>query len=374
MCSNKLMTIAAFVCMVTTATYAQTAQPVADSTQPSADTKPADSVAVTVEGHEIMESELDSLKDLFVRSNPQLRRMSPEQLEATLRPHLLRALIDLYLLDQVLEKDGVKATPEEMLVEVKKNIAMQIDRAGMTQEQAEQQIKMMSGQTWDEYIADQARHPLFVHSILLSKLMEKKYPERLDISDEDIEKEYEQSKEYDYMKVRASHILITTREMNTDEEKAAARKRIEELLVEARKPDADFAELARQNSDCPSKENGGDLNFFPRRARPGQGGMVEPFAEAAFALEPGQVSDVVETQFGYHIIKVTDKQFNTLADVKDKLGEQMKGQKTVQVGTEYLGELREAADIKYPAGKEPATRPAVRAMPKTTTKPATVDN
>ena len=88
------------------------------------------------------------------------------------------------------------------------------------------------------------------------------------------------------MKVRASHILVET------EEKA------NELLkeIEAGK---DFAELAELYSSCPSKRDGGDLGYF------GKGTMVKPFEEAAFALQKGEVSKPVETQFGWHIIKVT---------------------------------------------------------------------
>jgi len=88
------------------------------------------------------------------------------------------------------------------------------------------------------------------------------------------------------MKVRASHILVET------EEKA------KELLkeIEAGK---DFGELAQEYSSCPSKRDGGDLGYF------GKGTMVKPFEEAAFALKKGEVSQPVETQFGWHIIKVT---------------------------------------------------------------------
>jgi parvulin-like peptidyl-prolyl isomerase len=64
----------------------------------------------------------------------------------------------------------------------------------------------------------------------------------------------------------------------------------------------DFAEAAKKYSDCPSKSQGGDLDFFPRRDR-----MVEPFAAAAFALKPGTVSEPVETDFGLHLIKVTER-------------------------------------------------------------------
>ena len=99
--------------------------------------------------------------------------------------------------------------------------------------------------------------------------------------------------------IRASHILVSyagverTTATRTKEE-------AEELIKEIKgKLDAgeDFEDLAATYSDCPSAENKGDLGFF----RKGQ--MVKPFENAAFALEPGQVSDIVETKFGYHIIK-----------------------------------------------------------------------
>ena len=90
------------------------------------------------------------------------------------------------------------------------------------------------------------------------------------------------------MKVRASHILVKTEEEAKD-------------LLNKIKEGADFAELAQEHSLCPSKRDGGDLRFF------GRGMMVKPFEDAAFELEVGQVSEPVETQFGWHLIKLTDK-------------------------------------------------------------------
>ncbi len=375
---KKLTTIVALTCFLTAVTFAQTTQPTMHpATQPAigpasrpAATQPADSVAATVDGHDIMESELKALGEIFVHGNPNLSHMSPAQREVTLRPHCLRTLIEHYLLDKAVAKAGVHVSHEELVDRIKNLLEARFKSMGLTREQGEQQIQQHTGKSWDAFVNEQADNPMFVHYVLLSKLVDKNYPEQLQVSDADIEKEYEKNKEYDYMKVRASHILVKTESSSTDEEKAAARKKIEALLVEARKPDADFALLARENSDCPSKEAGGDLNYFARKARPGQSGMVEPFAAAAFALEPGQISDVVETQFGYHIIKVTDKKITPLAEVKDTLRENIKEQKAYDVGKMYLGELRAAADIKYPPGKEPATRPAMRSMPVPKTKPA----
>jgi len=101
--------------------------------------------------------------------------------------------------------------------------------------------------------------------------------------------------------IRASHILISyagTPVTEATRSQAEARKLAEDLLAKVTKGE-DFATLAGTYSDCPSREAGGDLGFFPK------GRMVKPFDDAAFALKPGQVSKLVETQFGYHIIKRT---------------------------------------------------------------------
>jgi peptidyl-prolyl cis-trans isomerase C len=103
-------------------------------------------------------------------------------------------------------------------------------------------------------------------------------------------------------RVRASHILITTPENADAATKAQAKSRAQQILKDI-KAGKDFAALARQHSQDPgSAVNGGDLGFFP------QGQMVGPFNDAAFSLKPGATSDLVETQFGYHIIRVAEKQ------------------------------------------------------------------
>ena len=116
--------------------------------------------------------------------------------------------------------------------------------------------------------------------------------------------------------VRASHILLKTE----GKDDAAVKAKAEELLKKA-KAGADFAELAKANSeDEASAKNGGDLDYF------GRGRMVPEFDQVAFTLEPQQISDVVKTQYGYHIIKVTDKKDATkrsLAEVRQQLSDQL---------------------------------------------------
>ncbi len=99
---------------------------------------------------------------------------------------------------------------------------------------------------------------------------------------------------------RASHVLIKTDKDTSSADKAKAKARAEELLAQARKNPAGFAELARKNSqDTGSAAQGGDLDFF------GRGAMVKPFETAAFGLKTGDISDVFETEFGYHFLTVT---------------------------------------------------------------------
>ena len=116
--------------------------------------------------------------------------------------------------------------------------------------------------------------------------------------------------------IRASHILLKTEGKDDAEVKARA-----EALLKQAKAGADFADLAKKNSeDEATAPNGGDLDFF------GRGKMVPEFDQAAFALKPGEISDLVKTQFGYHIIKLVDKKegtTRTLADVKQQLTDQI---------------------------------------------------
>jgi peptidyl-prolyl cis-trans isomerase D len=123
-------------------------------------------------------------------------------------------------------------------------------------------------------------------------------------SEEQIRKIYDERLEdrfTDPEEVRARHILISFQPDADDATKAKARAEAEDLLKQARSG-ADFAELAKKHSkDLGSAPKGGDLGFFPR------GRMVPAFDAAAFGLEPGKISDLVETQFGFHIIKLEEK-------------------------------------------------------------------
>lgn len=120
--------------------------------------------------------------------------------------------------------------------------------------------------------------------------------------------------------VRASHILFKTGE---GKDEAAQRKAAEDVLAKV-KAGGDFAALAKQYSEDSSASQGGDLNFFAREA------MVKEFSDSAFSMQPGQISDIVKSQFGFHIIKTTERRAGgtqALADVRAQIEDQLKFEK-----------------------------------------------
>ena len=144
--------------------------------------------------------------------------------------------------------------------------------------------------------------------------------------------------------IQASHILFMVAEDATEADRAAKRKEAEDVLAQI-EGGADFAAMATEHSDCPSSSKGGDLGFF------GRGSMVPPFEEAAFALAPGEMSGIVETRFGYHIIKVTDKaaaETIPYEDAKANIKQFLGGQGKQQAMATVIEELRADADIEYP--------------------------
>lgn len=126
---------------------------------------------------------------------------------------------------------------------------------------------------------------------------------RITVSDADLRARYEQNlaKLSNDEQRRASHILLTVPSGAAEADKAKVREQAQALLAEVRKSPARFAELAKAKSQDPgSAAKGGDLEFFSR------GSMVKPFEDAVFALGKGQISDLVESEFGFHIIQLTD--------------------------------------------------------------------
>jgi peptidyl-prolyl cis-trans isomerase C len=178
----------------------------------------------------------------------------------------------------------------------------------------------------------------------IQELIDKEVTEKIKVSDEETKSFYDENPQLFQQpeQVKASHILIKVQADAPADQKAEARKKIEAVQQKVQKGE-DFATLAKTYSEGPSGPRGGDLGYFKR------GQMVKPFEEAAFSLKPNETSEIVETRFGYHLIKVNDKKAAkkmTYAEVKDRLNEHLKKQKTESEASAYIETLRKDAKIE----------------------------
>ena len=144
---------------------------------------------------------------------------------------------------------------------------------------------------------------------------------------------------FDGSQVRASHILVTADEDAPSETKEQAKRKIEAIRAQLA-DGSGFAELATKYSDCPSKQAGGDLDFFPRK-----GVMAEPFAAAAYALKQGEVSQPVQTQFGYHLIMVTDRKPGKDVQYADFV-EPVKAMYAAEMREKVVEQMRQSSQVE----------------------------
>ncbi len=149
---------------------------------------------------------------------------------------------------------------------------------------------------------------------------------------------------------RASHILVKADKDAPAADRAAAKAKAEALLAEVRANPASFADVARRNSDDPgSAALGGDLDFF------GRGAMVKPFEDAVFAMKPGEISPVVETDFGYHIIRLDAvrggerRPFEAVrAEIADEVRRQLAQRRYAEAAEQFTNTVYEQADSLQP--------------------------
>ena len=172
--------------------------------------------------------------------------------------------------------------------------------------------------------------------------LEEKFGKEVEISEDEMKKYYEENKDDFYVDtVTASHILIKTIDDDgnelSDEKKKEAKKTAEEALKKV-KAGEDFATIAKEYSEDTSASSGGELGTF------GRGQMVTAFEDAAFGMKVGEISDIVETEYGYHIIKVTDKvdKQETYDEVKDEIKSILTNEKY----DEYLEKLKTDSTIE----------------------------
>jgi len=256
---------------------------------------------------------------------------TPEQV-GEVREKVLKGLVDRELLAQQTKKLGIAtsdAEVDEQMATLKKRFSNEAQFAD-----ALTKMNLTEVQLKDELRQDKA----------IRKMIDQEVAGKVTLTDQDVKAFYDGHPEFFKTSemVRASHILIKVDPKASEADKAKARERI--LVIQKKVQEGgDFAALAKESSECPSSENGGDLDYFER------GQMVGPFEETAFSLKPGTVSDIVETQFGYHIIKVTDKKepgVTPYEEIKDKIQQHLKQQKVTEQLTLYVDQLRSQAKIE----------------------------
>jgi peptidyl-prolyl cis-trans isomerase C len=179
----------------------------------------------------------------------------------------------------------------------------------------------------------------------IAKLVQDEVAAKVAVKPEEVQTFYEQNPKsfQESERVHASHILITAPKTADAATKAQAKAKADAILKEV-KAGKDFAALAKQNSQDPgSAANGGDLGFFQ------QGQMVGPFNDTAFSLKPGAVSGVVETDFGYHLIKVIEKQPGRtvpLEEVKPKIQQYLEAQNRDKQTGDFVKGLRAKGKVE----------------------------
>ena len=294
--------------------------------------KSAEGKVATVNGIDISRKDYDRevnlYKDRLARSG---RPMDQEQIKV-ISGQILDRMIETELLYQESRKQGVQIESTEIeaqFSEIKQRFSSEqefasaIGKMEMTEAGIRAQIE---------------------RGLAINELVKTRIADNIKISEEETRTFYDSHPELFKQpeQVKASHILVKVEADAGVEKKTAAKKKIDQIQDRVKKGE-DFATLARENSEGPSATKGGDLGYFER------GKMVKPFEEAAFALEVNQVSDVVQTSFGYHLIKVFDKkpaQTMAYAEVKPKLVDHLKQQKLKLEVDTYLEDLKKNAKIE----------------------------
>jgi peptidyl-prolyl cis-trans isomerase C len=287
-------------------------------------------VVARVNGTPIYKNDYEGALANFMQSN-QIGPEAPDDRVAEAKKLVMDGLIGSELLYQ-----KAKAIPIEVpQAEVDQAIAS--TKSGMGEEAFNAEL-LRRGMTQKDL------ENLIRQNLMVQKMIKEQVVDALTVADAEIKAFYDanQKEMQKPENVEASHILVRSNASDPAEKKAAARKKIDEAQKRI-KAGEDFAAMAKEYSEDGSAANGGSLGPIVR------GQTVPAFEEPAFKLAIGQVSDVVETQFGYHIIKVTGKHTGSVApydEVKGKIGEHLKQKKAREAIEKLVESLRASAKVE----------------------------
>lgn len=298
-----------------------------------AETKTSDkNDAALVNGTPIPMEELDRAVNLAVQRSQKTGKPIDKAQIDKLKNDILDRLIGAELLYQAAVQEGIKISEKEQ------NDKFDQWKKGFPSEDAFKS----SLKQWN--IDEATMRKDLEKAMTIEEFIKKKFADKIAVPESEVKEYYDSHPEFFKQpeQVKASHILIKVEPDAKEEDKAAALKKIKDVQGKL-KEGAKFDALAKEYSEGPSKDKGGDLGYFRR------GQMVKPFEEKAFALKPGEVSDIVETQFGYHLIEVVDVKPASVvpfSEVKDRIQKFLQQQKTQTEMFAFIAELRKAAKVE----------------------------
>ncbi len=291
----------------------------------------ADEPVARVNGVPIFQSELERFVENNRRQMAQQGRQLSEQDMVMVREQVLSGLINREVLLQQAGELDLRA--QEAAVETQMgNIRSQFG----SDEEYENALSQQN--LTEEELRDNIQVQLTI-----DRLLQQEVYSEVEVTQEEKENFYEENPQLfqEGATVDASHILITTQGLS-EAEKEEAFQRAQEIREEV-VDGADFNEVAREQSEGPSASNGGRLGSFQ------QGQMVPAFEEAAFNLEPGEISEVVETQFGFHIILVTDKsegRTQSFEEAESQIQQYLLQQENNEALQSYVQRLRADSEVE----------------------------
>lgn len=290
-----------------------------------------ETVLVKVEGAPVTQADLDGeisqIRQMMKNRSPN----SAQQFEAMLKhvkPQILEGIVVRKLIGAECEREKIKVTPEEIAKEVAGF------EATLPQKMKLEDFLKQNGITRENFERDVGEQ------VKIEKLLKIAPP-----TDQEIRAYYDDNKKNYEMPetVSARHILVAVDAGDDAAKKEAKKKKAEDLRKKLDKG-GDFAKLAEENSDCPSKARGGSLGEFPR------GNMVPAFEQATFSMKSNEISGVVETEFGFHIIQNTGHNAARTVpfeDVKGQIAFRLKSRQVQEKLEGLVEKLKSGAKIEF---------------------------
>jgi peptidyl-prolyl cis-trans isomerase C len=281
--------------------------------------------AAVVNGEPIATAELDHVAEMLVKERFKVQPPTEAQ-RRQVRLELLDLLVNDVLMRQFMQKKGPKLEPSA----VDKELA----------ELATQLQQQKPAKTLQDFYRDTNQTETQLRAAITTRLQWQAYV-KAQVKDEDVRHYYDDCKDFfDQVAVRASHIVIQVPPAATEAERKESYDKLQAVRAEIVAGKLDFAAAAKKNSQCPSAPNGGDIGYFARK-----GMLDENFAKAAYSMKVNDVSPIVTTDYGIHIIKVTDRKPGQSSNF-EKIKDEVRDLYTQELAQQILVQERKTAKIE----------------------------